>query len=152
MHARNEEKLFSKRYGDLPGLREEVEMQQHFEDLLVGPNKWVVGFAEEDDYLDAIVKFKENKESELLVKVKFADGHSNGWYQGSVNSHGLLVFAVLQNEVWTGNIADDGTSIGMNVGYGGSYGGGIQGGMTTDFGAVVLVPIGLTPPPLPTIA
>lgn len=147
MHARNEEKLFSKKYGDLPGLREAVEDQQRFEDILIGPKKWVVGFAEEDDYLDAIVKFKENKEGELMVKVTFANGTSNGWYQGGVNNQGLLMFASEGVTVWKGNISDDGTSIGMGVAYGGSggaggsYGGGIQGTMTTAFGFVMIVPL-----------
>ena len=116
--------------GDLGGsgarstVRDGIRLQQYYEDLLVAPKYWKVAKADEEELEDAIIKFKTNKKGELLVKVKYADGSSNGWYEGAVNTAGLVQFAVgterFDNAAyapWTGNVNSDGGHLGINVGY-----------------------------------
>ena len=103
-------------------VRDGIRLQQYYEDLLVAPKYWKVAKADEEELEDAIIKFKTDKKGELLVKVKYADGSSNGWYEGAVNTAGLVQFAVgaFDNAAyapWTGNVNSDGGHLGINVGY-----------------------------------
>lgn len=137
-----EEHLFSDKYGQLPGVREAVAKLQHFEDILTGI-KWVAAFAVEDEYRDVTFKFKETKRGDLLVKVKDPDGNSNGWYQGSVTSDGLLIFSSDYETRWTGNVHATGGYISFNVTYGdGGYEAPVGRTVGAAYvGAVVAVPL-----------
>ena len=105
-------------------VRDGIKLQQYYEDLLVAPKYWKVAKADEQELEDAIIKLKTNKKGELLVKVKYADGSSNGWYEGAVNAAGLVQFAAGEVALgdaacapWTGNVNSDGGHLGINVGY-----------------------------------
>lgn len=97
--------------------RDGIRLQQYYEDMLVAPKYWQVAKADEEEFEDAIIKFKTDKKGELLVKVKYADGSSYGWYEGAVNPAGLVQFSVGPGEAWTGSVASDGGYLGFNAGY-----------------------------------
>jgi hypothetical protein len=107
-----------------------IRLQQYYEDLLLAPKYWKVEKADEEEFEDSIIKFKTDKKGELLVKVKHADGSSNGWYEGSVNTAGLVQFNSGVAAPWTGNVNGDGGHLGFNVSYGdGNVGALIAGGV-----------------------
>ena len=68
-------------------VREFIEPQQLYEDLLLGPTKgWDVIKADEDDIEDAIIKFKPSKDGGLLAKVKYNNKSASDWFKSSVNT------------------------------------------------------------------
>ena len=105
-------------FGGRSTVEDGIREQQRYEDTRVAPKYWKVERADEEEFEDAIIKFKTDKKGELLVKVKYADGSSNGWYEGAVNTAGLVEFATgVLGGRWVGNVASDGGYLGFNVGY-----------------------------------
>jgi hypothetical protein len=95
-----------------------IRLQQYYEDLLLAPKYWKVAKADEEEFEDAIIKFKTDKKGDLLVMVKYSDRSSNGWYEGSVNTAGLVQFDNRADAPWTGNVNSDGGHLGFHVSYG----------------------------------